>query len=147
MGYFGSGAGAAVSAGTVCVSAGTSGAASGVAGASGVAAGGAADAVSTGTGCCGITNGPLLPQADKQRVAASTRGNVYFMWLILASIPHRQLIQHECILLGNFAVALEPPRLAAMPRFHVGPEHHRMAAGIELAQARHVLCRLPVLHL
>ena len=83
MAYFGSGVGVDSVAG-VDVSAGVSAGSVGVASGGIAGTAGAAVLVSTGTGFCGITNGPLLPQADRHRAVAKIRGSVYFILPILA---------------------------------------------------------------
>src|SRR6186713_1195131 len=63
------------------------------------------------------------------------------------SVRDAGLVDEERVLLGVFAVMLITPGLAAVARFHVGPQDHQAVAGAPRAQARDVLGRLEVLHL
>src|SRR3546814_4814477 len=49
--------------------------------------------------------------------------------------------------LGQFTVPAEAAGLAAVAGVHVGAQHDGPVADVQVAQLRHVLGRLPVLHL
>jgi hypothetical protein len=58
-----------------------------------------------------------------------------------------ELTEHERVVFGDLVKSLKSPGAAAVTGFHVGAQNQEVVIGLCVAQARHVLGRLPVLHL